>query len=41
LSFSEGIRFVIVAGTVVVNDGATVANVFPGRPILGRLRDTR
>jgi N-acyl-D-aspartate/D-glutamate deacylase len=41
LSFSEGIRFVLVAGTVVINEGATVANVFPGRAILGRLAHGR
>ena len=35
LSFSEGIRHVLVAGTFVVRDGATVAGVFPGRAIVG------
>jgi cytosine/adenosine deaminase-related metal-dependent hydrolase len=35
LSFSEGIRHVLVAGTLVVRDGATVAGAFPGRAILG------
>lgn len=38
LSFSEGIQHVIVAGTVVVKNGATVPGVFPGRPVLGRYR---
>jgi dihydroorotase len=36
LSFSEGIRHVIVAGTVIIRDGVTVPGVFPGRPVLGR-----
>jgi dihydroorotase len=35
LSFSEGIQHVIVAGTIIVRDGATVPGVFPGRPVLG------
>jgi N-acyl-D-aspartate/D-glutamate deacylase len=35
LSFSEGIRHVLVAGTLVVRDGATVTGVFPGRAIVG------
>jgi N-acyl-D-aspartate/D-glutamate deacylase len=35
LSFSEGIRHVLVAGTFVVRDGATVTGVFPGRAIVG------
>jgi len=38
LSFSEGIQHVIVAGTIVVSDGATVPGVFPGRAVLGRYR---
>jgi N-acyl-D-aspartate/D-glutamate deacylase len=36
LSFSQGIRHVVVAGTLVVRDGATVADVFPGRAVLSR-----
>ena len=35
LSFSEGIRHVLVAGTFVVRDGATVEGAFPGRAIVG------
>jgi dihydroorotase len=35
LSFSEGIRHVLVAGTAVVKGGATVKGVFPGRAVLG------
>jgi dihydroorotase len=34
--FSEGIRHVLVAGTLVVQDGSTVSGIFPGRAILGR-----
>jgi hypothetical protein len=35
LSFSEGIRHVLVAGTLVVRDGATVEGAFPGRAVRG------
>ena len=31
---SEGIRYVLVAGTFVVREGEPVAGVFPGRPVL-------
>jgi N-acyl-D-aspartate/D-glutamate deacylase len=31
--YSQGIKFVIVNGVVVVSDGALQADVFPGRPI--------
>lgn len=37
LSTSEGVRYVLVNGVLVVDEGATVENVFPGRPVLGRL----
>ena len=37
LSKSEGVRYVLVNGVLVVDEGATVENVFPGRPVLGRL----
>jgi N-acyl-D-aspartate/D-glutamate deacylase len=39
LSFSAGIDHVLVNGTPVVRDGATVPNVFPGKPVLGRLAE--
>ena len=39
LSFSEGIPHVLVNGTFVVRDGRTVADVFPGRPVLGKYRN--
>jgi N-acyl-D-aspartate/D-glutamate deacylase len=32
---SVGVRYLLVAGTVVVNEGEIVDNVFPGRPLLG------
>ncbi|MCO6511382.1 MAG: amidohydrolase family protein [Aridibacter famidurans] len=38
LSFSTGVKHVIVNGTFVVKDGTSVENVFPGRPLLGKYR---
>lgn len=38
LKFSEGIPYVLVNGTFVVKAGKTIGNVFPGQPILSRLR---
>ncbi|HEY6548454.1 MAG TPA: D-glutamate deacylase, partial [Vicinamibacteria bacterium] len=38
LSFSEGIRHVLVAGSFVVKDGASVPNAFPGRAVTGTAR---
>ncbi len=38
LSFSDGVRHVIVSGTFVVRDGDTVEDVYPGRPVVGRYR---
>jgi N-acyl-D-aspartate/D-glutamate deacylase len=32
---SVGVRYLLVAGTVVVNEGAIVPDVFPGRALLG------
>ena len=32
---SVGVRYLVVAGTVVVDDGAIVKDVFPGRALLG------
>jgi N-acyl-D-aspartate/D-glutamate deacylase len=32
---SAGVRYLLVAGTVVVNEGAIVPDVFPGRALLG------
>ena len=37
LSESEGVRHVLVNGTLVVRDGQTVEGVTPGRPVLGRM----
>jgi dihydroorotase len=36
LSFSEGVRHVLVSGVFVVKESNTVPNVFPGKPVLGR-----
>ena len=38
LAFSEGIEHVIVNGVLVVDGGASVGDVFPGRPLYGRYR---
>ena len=32
---SEGVRYVIVGGTLVVDEGKVTPNVFPGRALLG------
>ena len=32
---SGGVRYLVVAGTLVVDEGKTVPDVFPGRPLLG------
>jgi len=37
LSKAEGVQYVLVNGVLVVRNGATVENVFPGRPVVGRL----
>jgi len=39
LSFSRGVPHVLVNGTFVVRDGRTVADVFPGRAVLGKYRN--
>ncbi len=39
LSFSSGIRHVLVAGTPVVRNEEIVEGAFPGQPILGRHKD--
>jgi dihydroorotase len=36
LSFSEGVRHVLVSGVFVVKESNTVPGVFPGKPVLGR-----
>ncbi len=38
LSFSKGVRHVLVNGTFVVRDGQTVSGVSPGRAVLGKYR---
>ena len=38
LEFSEGIVYVVVNGVLVVKDGKTVENVFPGQPIYGKYK---
>ena len=36
LQFSEGIEFVLVNGVLVVDEGESVKDVFPGRAVVGR-----
>ncbi len=38
LKFSEGIKHVLVNGTFVVKNGATIGNVFPGQPVYGKYK---
>jgi len=36
LSYSEGVQFVLVGGTLVVRDGELVPETYPGRLVVGR-----
>ncbi len=38
LAFSEGVEYVIVNGTLILKNGKTVGNVFPGQPIYGKYK---
>ena len=38
LSFSQGVEYVLVNGTLVVEDGKTVEDVLPGRAVLGKFK---
>ncbi|MFI5185733.1 MAG: amidohydrolase family protein [Chitinophagales bacterium] len=38
LAFSEGIEYVIVNGVVVLRNGKTVSNVFPGQAVYGKYK---
>lgn len=38
LEFSEGIEYVLVNGTVVLKNGKTVSNVFPGQGVFGKFK---
>ncbi len=38
LAFSEGIEYVIVNGVLVLKNGKTITNVFPGQPIYGKFK---
>ncbi len=38
LAFSEGIEYVIVNGVLVLKNGKTITNVFPGQPIYGKYK---
>jgi dihydroorotase len=39
VAFSEGIEYVIVNGVIVLKNGKTVENVFPGQPIYGKYKN--
>jgi len=39
MQMSEGIRYVLVAGTPVVRNGEIVDGIAPGQPIYGRHRN--
>jgi len=39
LAFSEGIEYVIVNGVIVLRNGKTVTNVFPGQPVYGKYKN--
>ena len=38
LAFSEGIEYVMVGGVLVLKNGKTVENVFPGQPVFGKFK---
>ena len=38
LAFSEGIEYVIVNGVIVLRNGKTVENIFPGQPVYGKYK---
>ena len=38
LEFSAGIEYVIVNGTLILKNGKTVGNVFPGQPVYGKFK---
>ncbi len=38
LAFSTGVQYVLVAGKLVVNNGNTVTDTYPGQPIFGQYR---
>ena len=39
LEFSGGIEYVIVNGSIIIRNGKTVANVFPGKPVFGKYKN--
>ena len=38
LKFSEGIRHVLVNGTLVLKNGTTIGEVYPGQPVYGKFK---
>ncbi len=38
LEFSEGIEYVLVNGIIVLKNGKTINNIFPGQPVYGRYK---
>ncbi len=39
LAFSEGIEYVIVNGVIILKNGKTVNNTFPGQPVFGKFKN--
>tara|TARA_R110002124_G_scaffold286154_1_gene466162 strand:+ start:703 stop:2202 length:1500 start_codon:yes stop_codon:yes gene_type:complete len=39
LAFSEGIEFVIVNGIIVLKNGKTINDTFPGQPVFGKFKN--
>ena len=38
LAFSEGMEYVLVNGKIVLKNGKTLSNTFPGQPIYGKFK---
>ncbi|MEJ7673865.1 MAG: hypothetical protein WKF59_14500 [Chitinophagaceae bacterium] len=38
LEFSEGIEYVLVNGIIILKNGKTINNIFPGQPVYGRYK---
>ena len=39
LAFSEGMEYVLVNGKIVLKNGKTLSNTFPGQPIYGKFKN--
>jgi dihydroorotase len=38
LAFSEGVEYVFVSGVMVLKNGKTIPNIFPGQPVYGKFK---